>query len=191
MDKCLKIRESLYQLIKEKAYHEGEIKLASGKMSPYYLDARVVTLSSAGAFLVGSMVFDIVKDLKVAAVGGPTMGADPIVGALAVISFQNKKPINTFLVRKTPKSHGRMLQVEGPTLEPGSEVVLLDDVATTGGSLIEAIAVLKKMDVCVKKAIVVVDRCEGGQENLAKEGCELIALFKASEFFSSKFLKKA
>jgi len=185
MDKA-KLRQQLYKLIREKAYHEGEIKLASGKMSHYYLDARAVTLSSEGAYLVGSMIFDLVRDWSVAAVGGPTLGADPIVGALAVISYQNNKPVNTFLIRKTPKAHGRMLQVEGPEIPAGAEVVLLDDVATTGGSLIDSIVILKKMDISVKRAIVVIDRNEGARENLLKSGCELISLFKASEFFSSK-----
>lgn len=182
MDKN-KLREELYRLIKEKAYREGEIKLASGKTSKYYLDARAVTLSSEGAYLVGNLVFDLVCGWNVAAVGGPTLGADPIVGALAVISYENKRPLNTFLIRKSPKTHGRMLQVEGPQIRSGSEVVLLDDVATTGGSLVDAIAILKKIGVSVKRAIVIIDRDEGAQENLAKEGCELISLFKASEFF--------
>jgi orotate phosphoribosyltransferase len=185
MDTNKSLKTRLYSLIKEKAYHEGQIKLASGKTSHYYIDARAVTLSSEGAFLVGSIIFDLVRGLNVKAVGGPTLGADPMVGALAVVSFQNHTPINTFLIRKTPKSHGRMLQVEGPALEALDEVVLLDDVATTGGSLIDSIAILKKMDVRVKKAIVIVDRNEGAGGNLSKEGCELISIFKASDFFSS------
>ena len=188
MDKN-KLREQLYCLIKEKAYHESERKLASGKTSNYYRDARAVTLSSEGAYLVGSLIFGLVKDMDVSAVGGPTLGADPMVGALAVVSYQNDKPLNTFLIRKTPKAHGRMLQVEGPEIKSGSEVVLLDDVATTGGSLIDSIAVLKKMGVTVKRAIVIVDRNEGAADNLAKEGCELISFFRASEFFSSKINK--
>jgi orotate phosphoribosyltransferase len=186
MDKMKDLKERLYLLIKGKAYHEGKIKLASGKTSHYYIDARAVTLSSEGAYLVGSIIFELVKDSNVAAVGGPTLGADPMVGALATISFQNHKPLNTFLIRKTAKTHGRMLQVEGPPLEAGSEVVLLDDVATTGGSLIDSIEILKKMDVVAKKAIVIVDRGEGAVGNLSKAGCTLISIFKASDFFSSK-----
>ena len=186
MDRVDDLKERLYRLMKEKAYHEGEIKLASGKMSHYYIDARAVTLSSEGAYLVGSIIFDLVKDLNIAAVGGPTLGADPMVGALAAISFQNKKPFDTFLIRKTAKTHGRMLQVEGPFLKEGSEIVLLDDVATTGGSLIDSIGILKKMGVLVKKAIVIVDRGEGAGENLSKVGCRLISIFKASDFFSPK-----
>ncbi len=186
MDKRDELKRQLYALVKAKAYHEGDIKLSSGKMSRYYLDARAVTLSSEGAYLAGSLIFDMVKGLKVKAVGGPTLGADPMVGALAVVSFQNKNPINTFLIRKTPKAHGRMLQIEGPALEAGDEVVLLDDVATTGGSLIDSIEILKKMNVIVRQAIVIIDREEGAGENLSKYGCQLTSIFKAREFFSSK-----
>ncbi len=186
MDKNQELRKQLYGLIKEKAYHEGDIRLSSGKMSRYYLDARAVTLSSEGAYLVGNLIFDLVKGFHARAVGGPTLGADPIVGALAVVSFQNKQPINTFLIRKTPKAHGRMLQIEGPALEAGDEVVLLDDVATTGGSLIDSIEILKKMDVCVRQAVVIIDREEGAADNLSKYDCSLASIFKAREFFSSK-----
>lgn len=186
MDKVSVLKQRLFSLIKEKAYHEGAIKLASGKMSPYYIDARAVTLSSEGAYLVGAIVFNMVAGLKTDAVGGPTLGADPIVGALAAISFQESRPINTFLIRKIPKGHGRMLQVEGPPLKAGDEVVLIDDVATTGGSLIDAIEILKKDKVSARHALVVVDREEGAKENLARAGCALVSIFKASDFSSSK-----
>ncbi len=182
MENTTQIRERLFRLIKEKAYHPGPIKLASGKVSDYYIDARAVTLSSEGAYCVGHLLLDLVKGEAVQAVGGPTLGADPMVGALAAVSFERQRPINTFLIRKTPKAHGRMLQVEGPALEAGGSVILVDDVATTGGSLIDAIAVLEKMDIKVSKAIVVVDREEGAAKNLATKGCALTALFKASEF---------
>lgn len=182
MDKLKDYKERLFRLIKRDAYHEGEIKLASGKTSNYYIDARAVTLSAEGAFLCAGIVFELVKDKNIKAVGGPTLGADPIVGALASFSFQNNKPINTFLIRKTPKSHGRMLQVEGPELKPGEEVVLIDDVATTGGSIVDAISILKGMQVKVREAIVLVDRQDGAAETLSKHGCSLISIFKASEF---------
>jgi len=181
MENVSQIRERLLRLIKEKAYHPGPIKLASGKTSDYYIDARAVTLSSEGAYCVGHLLFDLVKGEAVQAVGGPTLGADPLVGALAAVSFERKSPVNTFLIRKTPKVHGRMLQVEGPALQAGGSVILVDDVATTGGSLIDAIAVLGKMGVKAPRAIVVVDREEGAAKNLAAKGCALTALFKASE----------
>ena len=182
MENTARIRERLFRLIKEKAYHAGPIKLASGKISDYYIDARAVTLSSEGAYCVGHLLFDLVVGEAVQAVGGPTLGADPLVGALAAVSFERQKPINTFLIRKTPKTHGRMLQVEGPVLEAGGAVVLVDDVATTGGSLVDAIAILEKMQIQVKRAVVLVDREEGAAKNLAAKGCAFTALFKASEF---------
>lgn len=186
MEKNTVLKEKLFALIKEKAYHEGPIKLASGKTSHYYIDARVITLSAGGSYLVGSLIFDLLKDAPFDALGGPTMGADPIVGAFATVSYQEGRPTNTFIIRKTPKAHGRMLQIEGPALKAGADVVLVDDVATTGGSLVDAIAILKKMNIHPRRAIVIVDREEGAAENLAKEGCVLSALFKASAFFSSK-----
>jgi orotate phosphoribosyltransferase len=186
MEKKSVLKEKLFALIKEKAYREGQIKLASGKMSPYYIDARVITLSAGGAYLVAGLIWDLLKDASIDALGGPTMGADPIVGAFAAVSYQEGRPTNTFIIRKTPKAHGRMLQIEGPELKEGAEVVLVDDVATTGGSLVDAIAILKKMNIHPRRAIVIVDREEGAAENLAKEGCVLTALFKASEFFSSR-----
>jgi orotate phosphoribosyltransferase len=186
MEKTAELKDRLFLLIKEKAYHEGAIKLASGKTSNYYIDARAVTLSSVGAYLVGHLLFDLVKEWDIAAVGGPTMGADPMVGALAAVSCYLKKPIDTFLIRKTPKAHGRMRQVEGPEIPEGTEVVLVDDVATTGGSLIDAIAILESSGVCVKKAVVIVDREEGAADNLAKHGCQLLSFFKASDFSSQK-----
>lgn len=186
MDKNQNPKDRLFHLLKTQAYHEGPIKLSSGKMSHYYLDARAVTLSSEGAYLLGNILFEMIKDLNIAAVGGPTLGADPMVGALAYVSFQNKKPINTFLIRKTPKSHGRMLQIEGPALKPKEEVILLDDVATSGGSLVEAIDILKKLDVVVRQAIVIIDREEGAKESLSLKRCPLISIFKASDFFSPK-----
>jgi orotate phosphoribosyltransferase len=189
MEKTSDLKDQLYRLIKEKAYREGAIKLASGKTSDYYIDARAVTLSSEGAWLVGCLLFDLVKDWGIKAVGGPIMGADPMVGALAAISFQRKQPISAFLIRKTPKAHGRMRQVEGPGIPEGAEVVLVDDVATTGGSLIDSIVLLKNEGVSVKKAVVIVDREEGAAENLDKHGCRLISFFKASDF-SSRSIKK-
>lgn len=190
MDHVKDLKQQLYDLIRQKAYHEGLIKLSSGKTGFYYIDARAVTLSSKGAYLVGHIVFDLVRSLKIKAVGGPTLGADPIVGALATVSYQQNKPLDTFLIRKTPKTHGRMLQVEGPELKAGDEVVLIDDVATTGGSLIDSIEILKKMDIVVKTAVVIVDRGEGARENLARLGCDLKSIFQASEFFSEDVRKK-
>lgn len=134
-----------------------------------------------GAYLIARIILDMIKDAKVDAFGGPTMGADPIVGAVAAVSYQIKQPIRTFIVRKAAKAHGTQRQVEGPALKAGDRVVLVDDVATSGKSLIEAKEVLDGMGVIVDRAVVVVDRKEGAAENLAKLGVKLQPIFMISE----------
>ena len=172
----------LFQLFKKKALFKGKIVLSSGKTSNYYLDGRLITLSPEGAYLIADIILDLIKQKKIDAIGGPTLGADPIVGAVAALSHIRKHPLNTFIVRKTPKPHGRMRQIEGPILKKNSRVILVDDVATTAGALIEAKEVLSKQGIKVTEAIVVVDRGEGAAENLAKQGLRLISIFQARDF---------
>jgi orotate phosphoribosyltransferase len=174
-------REELRRIILKEAYFKEKIVLSSGKESDYYIDARLVTLSAKGAYLCGRIILDMVKGDKVDAVGGPTLGADPMVGAISVLSLQAGRPLNTFIIRKTPKAHGKQQQVEGPPLKAGSRVVLIDDVATTGKAFIESIDVLTDMGVQVCKAICIVDRGEGAREAVARRGCELIAIFDITE----------
>lgn len=175
-------KERLFQLFKKKALFKGKIVLSSGKASNYYLDGRLITLSPEGAYLIADIILDLIKQKKIDAIGGPTLGADPIVGAVAALSHIRKHPLNTFIVRKTPKPHGRMRQIEGPALKKNSRVILVDDVATTAGALIEAKEVLSKQGIKVTEAIVVVDRGEGAAENLAKQGLRLISIFQARDF---------
>jgi orotate phosphoribosyltransferase len=172
----------LFQLIKKKALFKERVFLSSGKTSNYYLDGRLVSLSAEGAYLIAEIILDLISGKKISAIGGPTLGADPIAGAVAALSHIRKKPVNTFIVRKVPKAHGRMRQIEGPLLKRGSRVILLDDVATTGKALIEAKQVLESQGIEVKEAIVVVDREEGAAEALAGCGLRLISIFKASDF---------
>jgi len=186
MENTQDLKKRLWRIIKDHAYHEGTITLSSGKTSHYYIDARAITLHPEGACLVGRIIFEMVRKDSVRAIGGPTLGADPMAAAVAIASFEQGQPLNAFLIRKTPKAHGRMLQVEGPEIPEGADVVLLDDVATTGGSLIDSIAILKKMGVSAKRAIVIVDREEGAAENLAVHNCHLSSIFRASDFFSPK-----
>lgn len=171
----------LLELILRGAYFREKIILSSGKESDYYIDARRVTLSAEGAYLCGRLILEILKDDPVDAVGGPTLGADPLVGAVAVLSLQAKRPVNTFIIRKAPKAHGKQQQIEGPPLAKGSRVVLIDDVATTGKAFLESLEVLHRMEIYPKKAICIVDRREGAREALAAKGCELISLFDISE----------
>ena len=175
------VKEQLRQLILKEAYFKEKIILSSGKESDYYIDARRITLKPQGAFLCAQLMLEKVKNDKVDAIGGPTLGADPLVGAIGVVSLQSGKPINTFIIRKAPKAHGKQQQVEGPIINPGSQVVIIDDVATTGKAFLESLDVLLPMGMKVPKAICIVDRDEGAKQALAKRGCELISLFHISE----------
>ena len=175
-------KEKLFQILLNQAFFKEKIILSSGKESDYYIDARRVTLSSQGAYLCGRIILELLKNDSFDAIGGPTLGADPLVGAIAVLSFQAGKPVNTFIIRKTPKVHGKGQQVEGPVLKKGSRVVLMDDVATTGKAFMESIDVLSSMGIKVEKAVCIVDRQEGAKEAVAKKKCELISIFKAQDF---------
>lgn len=174
-------KEKLLVLLKKEALKIGEFVLSSGKTGSYYLDGRIITLTPEGAYLVASIILDLIKDLDIQAVGGPTLGADPIVGAVAALSYINKFPIKTFIVRKAAKGHGMQRQIEGPELKKNSRVILLDDVVTTGKAIIEAKAVLDDLGVKVERAIVIVDRQEGAKENLKKAGCPLESIFKIED----------
>ncbi len=180
-DEIGQYKKRLLQLLKEKAIKRGRIVLASGRVSDYYLDGRLVTLDSQGVFCAANIIFDLIQDKKISAIGGPTLGADPIVGAVLSLAALNKRELNGFIVRKTAKRHGTQRLAEGPALVKGERVILVDDVATTGGSLVVAKGVLDRAGVEVDCAVVIVDREEGAEKNLAKVGCPLIAIFKKSE----------
>lgn len=182
-----KTKQQLFSLIKRDAYCEGNFRLSSGKMSSYYIDCRKVTLSSEGALLAGRLIVELIKGKDIDAIGGPTIGADPIVGAASVLSLlKYKKPLKAFLVRKHAKGHGMQQQLEGPPLPKGSRVVVIDDVATSGGSLLDAIAVLKQQAMTVVMVIVLVDRNEGAKEKLQEAGCALHSIFNIDDFKSKK-----
>ena len=176
------LKFKLLALLEKEALKRGKFILSSGKESNYYLDGRVITLTPEGAYLVASIILKMVKDNNIDAIGGPTLGADPIVGALAALSHINKFPIKTFIVRKQVKEHGTQRQVEGPALKKGSRVILVDDVATTGKALIEAKEVMDRLGVEVEYALVIVDRQEGAKENLSKIGLKLNSILKIEDF---------
>jgi len=176
------LKQQLFRLLEKEALKRGSFILSSGKTSNYYLDGRLITLSSEGAYLVASIILELIKEEDIAAIGGPTLGADPIVGALACLSHIQKIPLKTFIVRKQAKEHGTQRQIEGPELKKEDRVIIVDDVATTGKALVEAKTALDAAGVKVIKAIVIVDRNEGASENLAKVGLALESIFKIEDF---------
>lgn len=180
------LKAQLFQLILKDAFFKEKIILSSGKESDYYIDARRITLSAAGAFLCGQLILDLVKSDDYEAIGGPTLGADPLVGAIGVLSHQAGRPTKTFIIRKAPKTHGKQQQIEGPLLNKSKPVILIDDVATTGKAFIESIDVLTREGIKVHKAICIVDRGEGAREAVAAKNCQLISIFTAHEFLAAK-----
>jgi orotate phosphoribosyltransferase len=176
------LKAKLLVLLKKGALKMGKFVLSSGKTSNYYLDGRIITLTPEGAYLVASIILELIKDSGIDAIGGPTLGADPIVGAVAALSHIKQMPIKTFIVRKASKEHGTQRQIEGPQLEKGESVILVDDVATTGKAIIEAKEALDKIGATVRSALVIVDRQEGAKENLAAAGIKLETIFTIADF---------
>jgi orotate phosphoribosyltransferase len=176
------LRLQLHALLEKEALKKGDFILSSGKKSTYYLDGRVITLTPEGAFLVASIILEMVKGRKIDAIGGPTLGADPITGAIACLAHLKNIPLKNFIVRKAAKGHGTQRQIEGPALKKGSKVILVDDVATTGKALIEAKEALDREGIIAETAIVIVDRCEGAAENIAKYGLKLEPVFTIRDF---------
>ncbi len=177
-------KKELLTLLKKKAFLKKRIKLSSGRVSNFYIDVRKVSLSPKGVYLISHLIFNLLKSKKVTAIGGPTLGADPIVSGVCYLAYKNKKKLKGFLIRKSPKKHGRQKLIEGQVLLPGERVVIVDDVATSGSSLIKAIEVLKKERIKVVAAVSVVDREEGAREALARHNCSLISLFTKFDFLN-------
>lgn len=174
-------KQKFIEKIKREGYFKEQVILSSGKSSDYYFDLRRVTLTPEGAYLSALLILDAVKDDLIDAIGGPTLGADPMVGAISVLSMQMGRPMNSFIIRKTPKKHGRQQLIEGPFLKSGSRVILIDDVATSGKAFLESIDVLRHQDLEIVKAVCLIDREEGAAEALAKKDCPMVSIIKASE----------
>lgn len=171
------LRADLLTMLRRDALKRGEFVLSSGRRSSFYLDGRIITMTPEGAYLAGLVILEMIRGTGIAALGGPTLGADPIVGAVAALSHLRGIPLRTFIVRKAAKAHGTQQQVEGPALRRGDEVVLVDDVATSGKSLLEAKQVMDGLGVSARRAIVIVDRGEGARESLRSAGCALESVF--------------
>ncbi|TAL33439.1 MAG: orotate phosphoribosyltransferase [Spirochaetes bacterium] len=177
-------RERLFEILYTKSFMYREVppfKLVSGRESFYYFDCKATTLDPEGCTLTGKLMFQAVKDLGCQACGGLTLGADPIALAASLEAFRNGAIIKPLIVRKEPKKHGTQKWIEG-VLEGVKDVVVIDDVITTGGSTITAIERMRESGLNVIRAAVVVDREEGGREAIEATGVQVIALFSRADF---------
>lgn len=185
MDKSI-ARERLGEIILQRSFKYSEnppFTLASGRKSNYYFNCKPTTLDPEGMNLIGEILFDMISDANITAAGGLTLGADPIANSLAVISFQKGKPIKSFIVRKDVKDHGTKSAVEG-NVTAGERVVIIDDVITTGGSTITAIEQARKAGLVIDRVITLIDREEGGRENILAHVENVQSVFTRTEIMN-------
>ncbi len=177
------MKNRLIELVIEKAFKYSEdpiFKLVSGRMSNYYFNCKAVTLHPEGMYLIGNIIFDMIKGLEVKGIGGLTLGADPIAFGVAYTSYLKENPIEAFVVRKTPKPHGTMQWIEG-NVTKGDKVVIVDDVITTGKSTIEAITRANETGLEIVKVAALIDRQEGGREAVETMGFKLDSIITREE----------
>jgi len=192
MQTIVKAKSRLLSLLREKSVENGDFVLSSGAKSSYYVDCKLTTLDPEGAWLVGQVMHSLIQTeaearaIQINAVGGLTMGADPIALALGMYSFWHKDrpPMQTFIVRKTPKPHGRTKLIEG-NFKRGDLVVVLDDVITRGDSTLSAIKAVEDEGGKVAFVAVLVDRQEGGREKIERSGHSVVAAFKRNELIDT------
>ena len=176
-------REQLKKIILELSYEKRLVTLASGRQSDFYFDGKQTTLHAEGGFLVGKLFYEAIKDVEnVQAVGGITLGADPIATATSIAAHLAGTSMHAFIIRKEPKGHGTGQWLEGrKNLPPGTRVVIVEDVVTTGGSSMKAVHRAEEEGLVVLGIVTLVDREEGGRENIEAEGYWLRALFTKSQ----------
>ena len=180
-------RQRLKEILLHKSYRKGTFTLTSGKTSDFYIDGKQTTLSAEGAHLCGKLLFELLQNspTPIEAVGGMTLGADPLVTAVSIASFLAGKPIPAFIVRKEAKGHGTGNYIEGlKNMPDGCSVALLEDVVTTGGTLLKVIERVEGAGFKVGLIATIVERQEGGTEALAKAGYRLESVFTREQMLS-------
>src|SRR5512133_1441331 len=178
-------RSRLLEILRTLSFERRKVVLASGRESDFYIDCKRTALTAEGHVLIGRLLFDRVRKIRplVRGVGGLTLGADPIGSALALTSFLEGEPVDSFIVRKEPKGHGTGQWIEGrKTIPDGSRVVVLEDVVTTGGSAMKAIERCRTEKLEPVACLALVDRLEGGREAIEAQGVPLDALFTRRDF---------
>jgi len=176
-------RDRLLVLLRTLAFQEREVVLSSGRKSNFYIDCKQVSLDAEGATLIGELFHAVIDEIAphAVAVGGLTLGADPLATATSVVSFQRGRPRAAFIVRKEPKGHGTNQWLETTKLAPGADVVIVEDVVTTGAATLKAIERARLAGLHVVAALGLVDRLEGGREAVVKE-TPLTTLFTRRDF---------
>ena len=174
------MKEELLELLKKDAYKKGDFKLSSGKTSEHYVNCKPVTLSGRGLTLASLLML---MHVETDCVAGLTLGADPLVTGVSIVSALDKRLINALIVRKEPKGHGTQAWIEGPLPKEGTKITVLEDVITTGGSAIQAVKRLRDAGYEVKRVVAIVDRQENGEAHTAMKlaGLELISLYKLKD----------
>jgi orotate phosphoribosyltransferase len=173
----------LLELLRSRSFQEREVTLSSGLKSNFYIDCKQVSLDAEGAMLVGALFHEVVEAVApdAVAVGGLTLGADPLATATSIMSFQAGRPRAAFIVRKEPKAHGTAQWIESTKLAAGAPVVILEDVVTTGAATLKAIERARLAGFTVRHALAIVDRLEGGREAVEAQ-CPLTTLFTRRDF---------
>ncbi|MGF1589792.1 MAG: orotate phosphoribosyltransferase [Pleurocapsa sp.] len=174
------LRQILLDLIVKYAYVEGDFVLSSGAKSSYYINCKQVTLRADGALALGRLLFKLLPD-DTEAVAGLTLGADPMVSAVSVVSAYENNSIPALIIRKKSKGHGTKAYIEGPSLAQGAKIVVLEDVVTTGGSALTAVERLQDAGYQVTQILSLVDRKQGGSELYQSKGIKFQALFSIQE----------
>jgi orotate phosphoribosyltransferase len=177
------MKDELFHIVKRLSFKTGDFVLASGQRSNYYIDCRLSTLDGRGAYLIGHLFYDLLQELHIDAVGGMTLGADPIISSITYRSAEVGQPIPGFIVRKEAKGHGAGRQIEGH-LEPWMRVALVEDVVTTGGSSLKAIEAIQKAypTVQIVRILSIIDREAGGAEAFSQLRIPFQPLYNVQEF---------
>lgn len=179
-DTLPQLRQTLLDLLCHRAYREGNFTLSSGQPSTYYINGKQVTLHPQGALVVGQLLLSMLP-ADTEAVAGLTLGADPMVTAVSVVSAYEQRPIPALIVRKEAKGHGTQAYIEGPALPAGATVVVLEDVVTTGQSALKAVERLRQAGYQVNQIIAMVDRQQGGAELYQQIGLQFETIFSIQE----------
>jgi len=179
----MSMKQELIDILYRKSFkysQQPEFKLVSGRRSHFYVNCKPTTLNSRGMFLAGHLIFEAIKDSRLDGVGGLTFGADPLAVATAFAAGMLGRPMNAFSIRKNRKDHGIVRWIEGD-IEPGQRVAIIDDVATTGGSTIKAVERAREEGLQVIQAVILVDRQEGGLDNIRQHVPDVCAIVTRDE----------